>query len=152
MAVETALKAKTNLSDALNELIKMKRLRDNKHFSPAGLAKAIDVDRSLIKRLLSGEVQNPRIDTLIKIVNFFVEDGFNLRVDDILNFPNRLIDVSAQPLHPETNIPLPLYQMRPFSAEKIGDILIPLPNSSPGLIIIIGNQDIEPIFKAGSLF
>jgi Peptidase S24-like len=42
--------------------------------------------------------------------------------------------------------------MSPFSAEKIGDILIPLSNPSPGLIVIIGNKDIEPIFKAGSLF
>ena len=145
-------KAMTSLADALNELITAKQLKDNKKFTASQLAKAIAVDRSLIQRILTGEVNNPTVNTLIKIVNFFVEDGFNLRLDDLIPLRKSLVNVQGQAILSEKSIQLPLYQMENFQSGVIGEVATQIQDASPCLIALVSSQDIAPIFKAGSIF
>jgi transcriptional regulator with XRE-family HTH domain len=146
---------KNNLTDVANmltHLIEAKTIRDNKRFTASQLAKAINVDRSLIQRLLTGEVENPRIDTLVKIVNFFTEEGFNLRVDDLIGFKNTTISTKDQLIIQSKTCSLPLYQMNNFNGERVGTASVELSSTSPGIIALITDEEIKPIFKAGSLF
>lgn len=76
---------KADVFSALTKLISAKTLRDKKRFTPSALSNALGLKRSVIQRLVHPDpekrVTNPRVDTLMKIVNFFREDGFNISLD-----------------------------------------------------------------------
>lgn len=146
------LSGTSNLAIVITKLIHAKEARDGRRFTPATLARQINVDRSLIQRILNSEVKNPRMDTLIKITQYFVKEGFNLRIDDLIGLSHNTVDVTDQPLIEETAITLPLYQMEPFEGIKIGSTSVTMPNPSPGLIAMVSTKEIKPMFKPGSLF
>jgi hypothetical protein len=146
------VKAVMKLPDTLSKLIASKSLRDNKAFTSSKLATAINANRSLIHRLITGEVLNPRIETISKIVKFFKEDGFNLRIEDLVGIDLDAIDVHDQFLQNEKPFSLPLYQMENFNGEKIGSVSVELANTSPSVIAIVSNRTIKPLFQAGSIF
>jgi len=142
-----------SFTNVLNQLIEAKSLRDGKIFTASRLAKAIKVNRSIVHRILSGEVENPKFETVAKIVKFFVNDGFYLQIEDMLGIKSE-IAVREQILIDEKSITFPLYQMQNFNGIKIGKISIELADSSPSTIAIITNEDINlgTIFKSGSIF
>lgn len=140
-----------HIGKSIQNLIDEKQRRDGTKFTPANLAKAINVDRSLVTRILSGEVTNPRVDTLSKIVKFFITDGFNLRLDDLLGLSS-LVNINDQVVTQETNFDLPLYSMHNFDGEKIGTVSISLPYAPNGKLAFVSHVDIPPIFRAGSIF
>src|SRR3990167_9854928 len=83
----------------LKKLIELKSQRDQIKFTAAQLAYALNMPRSMITKLthsdLSKRVTNPRIDTLLKIVDFFKKAGFNINIDQLLGNKN-LIDIQNQ--------------------------------------------------------
>lgn len=76
------------ISRVIKELIDQKSSKDNAPFTASQLADAIDVHRSVITKLIQQEsknrVTNPRIETLIKIVQFFRNDGLEISLDDLV--------------------------------------------------------------------
>ena len=142
-----------NTASLIQGLLDLKSKRDNIKFNSSKLAKAIDVDRSLIQRIMKGDVSNPRIDTLMKIAKFFIEDGFPITLDDLAPWGNtNVVDIRNQQLSQEETKTLPLFLMNNFNGEKIATVPITLPKFTPGLIAVVSNNDLEPLFKAGSIF
>ncbi len=152
MAATTSLTYSSDLSEALKSLLALKTNRDNVNFTPYKLAQAIGVDRSLIQRLLNGEVENPRIDTLFKISQFFIQDGFPLTLDDLMQWKTKVIDVQEQAILENQFKTFALYQMNNFNGEQIGTVSMAIPKYSPGTIAVVSDQNIKPIFNAGSVF
>src|SRR6188472_954785 len=81
----------------LKNLIEEKAKRDNAKFTACQLAEALGMPRSMITKLThydkSKRVLNPRIDTLIKIVDFFRADGFNVTLDDLIGRRTKTINI-----------------------------------------------------------
>ena len=65
----------TNFPMMIRRLIAQKAARDGRNFNVSQLAKAVNIAHSILVKLLhldpEKRVTNPRIETLIKIVDFF---------------------------------------------------------------------------------
>jgi predicted transcriptional regulator len=72
-----------SLSNTISSLIELKNKRDNVKFTTYKLAQKTGVDRSIIQRIIKGEIENPRLDTFFKIINFFINDGFKINIENI---------------------------------------------------------------------
>lgn len=147
----------TSIHIVLRNLIEEKSKRDQINFTSYQLANALCIPRSIITKLThpdkSKRVTNPRIETLIKIVEFFKADGFNISIDDLLGISKKTIDVQDQKLLAQNitrKIPL-----RPFCGEsdrKLGTIDIKVSSKSKNIFALYADEDIKPIFKKGSIF
>lgn len=152
MQGHTNLTLGSNLPGALRRLIDAKARRDNTKFTASRLAKSIDVNRSLIQRLLTGEVENPRLDTLMKIARFFIADGFQLSLDDLIGLDHSYRN--GQQLNSESadkQVAIPMYQADRFDGNPQGEAIVTLPDNTTGIIGIELTSDIDATFKAGSL-
>lgn len=99
----------------------------------------------------STRISKPRIETLIKIVDFFRADGFDITIDDFLSLHNKSIDVqSLLPVSSKERLSIPLYSLQD-AEQKMGTIEAALPNTSHALALYSEN-DIDPFFKSGSIF
>ena len=127
-----------------------KQQRDGKRYSVYQLSKEIDVNRSIIQRILNGEVVNPRLDTLIKIANFFTKDGLLLSLDELVNL-DHISELNEHYLTKEIKMMLPLYDMA-NSNESMGNITASVPASSTNTVAFLSKNKVEPIFSAGSIF
>src|SRR3990167_10553215 len=98
--VKTSNSFTTSIHLVLRNLIEQKSKRDQIKFTSAQLANALSMPRSMITKLThldeSKRVINPRIDTLLKIVEFFRSDGFNITINDLLGITTKSIDVQNQ--------------------------------------------------------
>ncbi len=148
----TALANSIDLGIAIEDLIRAKNRRDNDNFTTYKLAKCINVDRSLIRRLLNGDVTNPRIDTLLKITTFFINEGFSISLDDLVQWGNNVSKIDERIILEDKPKDLPLYQMENFDGERIGMVSISVPKSSPGTIAFLSHEHLEPVFNPGSIF
>ena len=76
-----------NLNRALRALLDAKTQRDQTPFTVYQLAKAIEMPHSILVKLMhedpSKRVYNPRIETLMRIVSFFQQDGFAVTLDSL---------------------------------------------------------------------
>ena len=142
---------KNSLSAAIRDLIELKNRRDNVKFTVYKLAQEIGVDRSIIQRIINGEIENPRLDTFFKIVNFFINDGFKINVEDILSWKSKVVDIQSQNVEEEIITNLPLYEMDIFDKKK-NTIIVTAPRLPATAIAIVTNSYLPPIFKAGSVF
>ena len=141
----------------LRTLMKMKSTRDGANFTLYRLAKSLKMPHSVLLKLIHLEpakrVNNPRIDTLHKIVEFFKLDGFNITVNDLLmglSDKSEMTIQDQQPFNKETK--LPLYSFNAPKQNKIGEIQIKLSTQTKHLIALLSEEEIKPIFKAGSIF
>src|SRR5579863_1668852 len=101
----------------LNDLLERKSKRDNIKFTGSQLAQAINVKRSIIHRLIhpnpTKRVTNPKIETLIKISEFFRLDGFDVKIDDFLSTHEKTVDIQEQVLGMlSVDATLPLYSLK----------------------------------------
>jgi hypothetical protein len=84
--VEKSINYKNDIYFMLRELLDLKSRRDGKIFTPSQLAKSIAMPHSVIIKLLHPDptkrVNNPRIDTLIKIIEYFKAEGIMVKNDD----------------------------------------------------------------------
>lgn len=139
----------------LKDLIEAKSKRDGIKFTSYQLANALAMPRSIITKLThpdeSKRISNPRIETLVKIVDFFREDGFNITIDDLLGI-NRTIDVQAQSIESVNHT----YSINLFSLsnskQKIGTFDLSLPNKHKNIHALYAENEVAPYFKAGSIF
>jgi len=141
----------------LKDLIEEKSNRDQVKFTSSQLATALCMPRSMITKLThpdeSKRVMNPRIDTLLKIVDFFRADGFNITIDDLLGITKKSVDVQEQNILSQSIIKkIPLYSFNAISNKKIGTIDIKTSCKSRNLLAYYTNEDIKPFFKKGSIF
>lgn len=142
----------------LRTLMQMKSARDGANFTLYRLAKSLNMPHSVLLRLIHLEptkrVNNPRIDTLYKIVEFFKLDGFNITVNDLLT---GISDASEMTIQDQafsftTEAELPLYSFDATKRDKIGKIQIKLGTAAKDLIALLSAEEIKPIFKKGSIF
>jgi hypothetical protein len=141
----------------LSRLIETKSRRDRGGFTSSQLANALSVPRSLITRLIHPDplkrVTNPKIETLLKIVDYFKSDGFAVTIDDLLGLNSRAIDVQSQKIGLlKSQMTIPLFSLNKSLEEKIGDIDINVIEKKNNLIALQSVEDIKPIFKSGSVF
>lgn len=147
----------TAIHITLKKLIEAKALRDNIKFTACQLAEALNMPRSMITKLThfdkSKRVTNPRIDTLMKIVDYFRADGFNVTIEDLIGREIKTIDIKNQLLHPqEAGITIPVYSFS-SSDKKLGVIDIKLTQKNKkNVFALYAEQDIKPFFKAASVF
>lgn len=143
----------------LRTLMEMKSARDGANFTLYRLAKSLKMPHSVLLRLIHLEpakrVNNPRIDTLHKIVEFFKLEGFNITVNDLLmglngEFEMTIHDQQSFSFNKETEIPL--YSFNATNQDKIGQIQIKLSTQAKHLIALLSEEEIKPIFKKGSIF
>ena len=114
-------------------LMQLKSEHDGITFTLYRLAKAVNMPHSVLVRLLhhqpSRRVNNPRIDTLSKIVEFFKIDSFNVTVNDLLMGLSEKSEINIQTEKIDsflTEIKLPLYPFDKAHLEKIGTATIKL--------------------------
>jgi len=154
--VKTVNNFSISIHTVLRELIDAKSKRDNIKFTSYQLASALAMPRSIITKLLhadiSKRVSNPKIETLIKIIDFFREDGFNVNIDDLLNLKSKSVDVQSQLITSNDKIfSVVLYSFANMK-NKIGTIEVAVSNTTKNLIALQASEDIEPFFKRGSIF
>lgn len=141
----------------LKKLIEEKSKRDHAKFTACQLAQALGMPRSMISKLThpdqSKRVVNPRIDTLIKIVNFFKSDGFNISLEDLIGADRKKIDIKSQSLT-ITNSPvtIPIYSLDNKRDKVLGTIDLKINSNSKDTFALYSSKDIKPFFKAGSIF
>jgi hypothetical protein len=143
----------------LRTLMEMKSTRDGANFTLYRLAKSLKMPHSVLLRLIHLEptkrVNNPRIDTLYKIVEFFKLDGFDITVNDLLmglSHKSEMTIQDQQPLSFNKETELPLYSFNATKLDKIGEIQIKLSTQAKHLIALLSEEEIKPIFKKGSIF
>ena len=154
--MKTANNFSTSIHTTLRELIEAKSKRDKIKFTGYQLASAVDMPRSIITKLLhvdkSKRVSNPKIETLIKIVDYFREDGFNISIDELLGITSGSVDVQSQSIMQYTEAHfVKLYSLENIK-EKIGTAEINIPQTSKNIIALCAAEDMKPFFKQGSLF
>ncbi len=142
----------------LKALLQMKSERDGENFTLYQLAKALNMPHSILSRLVhsqpSKRVNNPRIDTLFKIVEFFKTDGFNITVNDLLmGFKEDTVNVQAEKIDSFlTEVKLPLYSFNTDQSKKLGMATIKLTTLPNNVIAFLSDEAIQPLFKQGSIF
>lgn len=148
----------TSIHLVLKELIEEKSKRDQIKFTSSQLANALCMPRSMITKLthpdLSKRVLNPRVDTLLKIVEFFRKDGFSITIDDLLGTKiGTSIDVqSQQVLSKSVSRKIPLYSFEGKTNKKLGTVDVKIPSHSKNVFALYADEDIKPFFKKGSIF
>ena len=97
----------------LSKLITAKSEYDQEKFTHRKLALALDIPPSVISRITNSDstakVDNPRLQTLTKIVDYFISAGFPITLEKMLTKQDIILDIrkSAEPsFHIKTNIPL----------------------------------------------
>src|SRR3990167_2738037 len=149
----------SNIQLALKNLIDLKSKRDHKNFTIYQLAKAIAMPHSMLVKLIhvdpTKRVNNPRIDTLTRIVEFFRQDGFDITIDDLLTGfkSTTAVNVFEQTVGAFViDKTIPIYSMSEGLDHSIGMIDIRLTTDSDSIIALLSDEDIKPIFKKGSIF
>lgn len=143
---------------ALLDLIEKKSNRDQKIFSGGQLAKALGIPRSVISRLIHPDpkkrVINPTVGTLIKIVDFFRADGFNVSLDSFLDPYSNIVNVQTQAIDQTNELiqNITLYTLTFGTDTPIGTVDLKLYSKSPDLIAFLSEKYIKPMFKKGSIF
>lgn len=134
----------TSIHIVLKELIEAKSKRDKIKFTSYQLANALSMPRSIISKLTnpdeSKRILNPRIETLIKIVDFFREDGFDITIDDLLKKKTDKYIAN-----------IGTYSLSNLDS-KIGNVQISTSSNSTNLVALHAEKDISPFFKSGSIF
>lgn len=141
----------------ISDLIQQKSKRDNVKFTASRLAKELNVPRSLVSRLIhsdpSKRVTNPTIETLIKIIDYFRSDGFDVTLDDLLGLRKQVIDIQAQQTGLLTEkASVPLYSLSDPFGESLGVVETKLVEAKETLLAFQLDRDIQPMFKPGSIF
>lgn len=146
----------TSIHTVLKNLIEAKSKRDNIRFTGYQLASALSMPRSIITKLThpdeSKRIFNPKIETLLKIVEYFREDGFNITIEDLLGISNRSIEVQPQRIPQNDDINTVALVSLNNTKEIIGTIEVKLPNSSKNFLALLSEENIDPFFKIGSIF
>jgi hypothetical protein len=148
---------KNSLHTVLRELIDKKSARDNIDFTAYQLAKEIGMPRSLITSLTHPDevkrVTNPRISTLVKIVEYFKSDGFNITLEDLLGIQTEAIDIQNESIiATDITTSIPIYSFEYDKSKTIGTIDLELSSESKNVFGLLASAEISPLFKAGSLF
>ncbi|MCZ6914679.1 MAG: hypothetical protein O7C59_09610 [Rickettsia endosymbiont of Ixodes persulcatus] len=143
----------------LKKLMQLKSERDGMTFTLYQLAKAVNMNHSVLVRLLhhrpNKRINNPRIDTLAKIVAFFKTDGFNVTVNDLLIGLSEKSEINIQTEKTDsllTEVKLPLYSFDTAHPEKIGTASIKLATIPNNAVAFLSEETIQPLFKKGSIF
>lgn len=144
----------TSIHIVLKDLIEAKSKRDQIKFTGYQLANALAMPRSIITKLthpdVSKRIVNPRIETLIKIIDFFRKDGFEVKIDDLLSVDKTIEIQSLSPVKSVLST-IQLYSLD-NAREKIGVIDIALGNECTNVVGFKSLVDMTPLFKAGSIF
>lgn len=148
--------AQNSIHLTLKKLIKSKAERDNCKFTAAQLAQALGMPRSIITKLThpdsSKRVNNPRIDTLIKIVDFFRADGFQISLDDLIGTKQSVVDVkSIQNPTYQYVYDIAVFSLENQNLKKIGEIDVKLDAHSRNSFGLRVEKEIWPFLKSGSI-
>ena len=136
----------------LKKLIMAKSQRDNINFTAYKLAQTLAIPRSIITKLthvdVNKRVKNPKLETIIKIVDFFQKDGFDITLEELLN--NTLDDYALKILSTKPT-KIAIYSMNKYINIGTADIKL-IDNNSNNVIGLYTESDLEPFFKIGSVF
>lgn len=146
---------KNSIHLTLKELIEEKSRRDNIKFTACQLAQAVGIPRSIITKLthhdVTKRVTNPKLDTIMKIVEFFKADGFDITIEDLLGSDTKTVTVKNQQIISQRKtVTIPIYSLN--KKEKMGIVDVKISGRQKDTIALYADRDIKPFFKAGSIF
>ncbi len=98
-------------------------------------------------------VHNPRIETIVKIAEYFKGDGFEVAVEDFFSVRKNESMIAANSISPfiYENV-IPVYSIDSDLTKNIGDIRTKLSKKDLKAIAIVTNRFIPPIFEKGTVF
>lgn len=139
----------------LRDLINQKSERDEIEFTVNQLAKAIGMPHSILVKLLhkdpSKRVQNPRIDTLIRIVDFFKREGFAVSLDDFFTPAEQRIDIDRfDMIKPMLKRTFPLHASN-TPTKQLGMVEIQTSTTSEHILAYRLDNTINDFFKKGQI-
>jgi hypothetical protein len=154
--VKTLNSFSTSIHTTLRDLIEAKSKRDGIKFTSYQLANALSMPRSIITKLThsdeSKRIFNPRIETLIKIVDFFRNDGFDITIDNLLGIKTKSIDIQSQPIIlSNAKQTVELYSLG-NSTQMLGTAEINITQKAENTLALYAEENIDPFFKAGTVF
>jgi hypothetical protein len=140
----------------LKRLIDEKSVRDDVKFTACQLAAALDMPRSMITKLThadkSKRVSNPRVDTLIKIAEFFRADGFDVTLDDLIGIKSTAVGIDEQVIPQENSAHhLPVYTFNAGVKRFAGAMDVKVQDWNDEFYGVRMDDDIPPYFKSGSV-
>lgn len=143
------------IHSVLIELINQKTQKDGKTFNGAKLAASLNLPRSSISRLIHPDANkrltNPTLNTLIKIIDFFNNEGINITLNDFVSLKKRSIDVQEQQIQNlNTSIPVPLYDI--YDEYQNTSIIADVENPFNQYKALVISNNFPPFFKKGSIF
>ena len=152
-----------NLFEMLHLLFDAKSTRDNDKFTIYKLAKALNMPHSMLVKLMHQDINkrvlNPRIETLNKIVTFFNQDGFDIKIDDLINGTvGDVVNISNTTLtQSKYKHTVPVYSMHKYApgileTEAPKKVKIELDYAINDIFAFESNTYIKPMFQPGSLF
>lgn len=101
-------------------------------------------------------VNNPRVETLARIVRFFKQDGFEISINDLLTGfkpTAKRITITNQKIHTHKSFQtIPIFSMNNGIENNIDTIEVTLPNKTNCSFALLSDENIKPIFKKGSVF
>jgi hypothetical protein len=146
----------TSIHIVLKDLIEAKSKRDNIKFTSYQLANELSMPRSIITKLTHPDktkrISNPRIETLIKIVDFFKKDGFDITIDDLLRAKKKPIDIQALQVTKSSQLLTTAIYSLVNTDMMLGTIEIELSQAANNVIALYTENDIAPFFKSGTVF
>ena len=101
---------------------------------------------------MKGKVQNPRIDTLIKITQYFIGEDFSLTVDDLMQWHTQVIGVQEQAALIEETNTFPLYHSNEFLGHAFATATLTAPRASLSTVAIYADDNMGPMCPLGSIF
>lgn len=139
----------------LRDLINQKSERDQIEFTVNQLAKAIGMPHSILVKLLhkdpSKRVQNPRVDTLIRIVDFFKREGFVVSLDDFLTPSQQRVDIDRfEMIKPMLKRTFSLHASS-TPAKQMGTVEIQTSTTSEHILAFRLENTINDFFKKGQI-
>lgn len=147
-----------NIYLALTKLIELKAARDNIKFTPTKLANAIGMPHSMVVKIAHEDptkrVKNPRIDTLVRIIEYFQQQGFDVTIEDVIRgLKDKHIDVKSQPVGTfSVATSIPVYSMDASLDQNVGMIDVKLTQNTKDAFALVADEDINPLFKKGAIF
>jgi hypothetical protein len=148
-------KMQTTIHLELRRLIDAKSKRDKVSFTACQLAHALGMPRSMITKLTHPDetkrVTNPRVDTLMKIVDFFRADGFAVSIEDLLGRETRVVEVREQLVPQNRSMTVPIYSLD-TPDDKLGKVAIKISVNHNKILGFRTSKAIKPFFKIGSIF
>ena len=142
--------------DRLLFLMSQKSKKDGKKFNASNLALATNTPNSVIAKLLSNDIEkrvlNPRIETVKKIKEYFLKEGFNVSLDYLAYGKEIDIDSSLEMNKKYIKKDLPVFTLETFLEPKPAPESFDVNKTISDPMVFKAEKKITSFFNEGTIF